>query len=136
VLAYATNVMKTLGMAQWVVIIMHEPCSDDANASVEWVDGRYVAQIRLSQDWMQLRDEVRRNVITHEILHLVHCRVSDSIDEGRDLMHAHEWSPYRRRIQRETELMVDHFATFMADTHRLVDAWHEAHGRSVPDHRP
>lgn len=132
VLDYATSVLKTLGMAQWVVLIMQEPCDEEAQATVQWVEGRYLAQIRLGENWMELRDEVRRNTITHEILHLVHSRVSDTIDDAHEFMRGHEYRPWRRRAQREIELMVDHFATALADTHRLTEAWEDAHNPPAP----
>jgi hypothetical protein len=130
VLQYATTVMKTLGMAQWVVLIQQDPCDEDAYASVESVTGRYVAKVFLSDGWMDLSTDVRRNTITHEVLHLVHARIDAEIDDTQDLMHDHEFDAFKRRYKRETELMVDHFATFMADTHRLTEAWDVAHGIS------
>lgn len=126
ILDYATQVMKTLGMAQWVINIQQDPCDDDAHASVEPVYGRYVAKVSLHENWMDLSTDVRRNTITHEILHLVHMRIDAEIDDTQDLMHDHEFDTFKRRYKRETELMVDHFATFMADTHALPDAWDQA----------
>lgn len=132
VLEYATDVLKTLGMANWVIFIMDDPCTGDAYASVEPVEGRYVAQIWLADDWMDLADDIRRNSITHEVLHLVHARINSVISDAEEFMHDYEYAAFKRRYMRETELMVDHFATFMSDTHRLVDAWDDAHTTSEP----
>lgn len=130
VLAFAIEVLVALRMPAWTVLLMWDPCGDDALATIKPIDGRYVAELHLCADWMDRSDEVRRNTITHEMLHLVHARVDSVIDDTTNLMHDHEWENLRNQYVREMELLVDHFATFMSNTHTLEKAWEVAHGRA------
>jgi hypothetical protein len=110
---------------------MDDPADDDDLGSISTVDGKYTAQLYLASDWMKRTDEERREVIVHEMLHLLHFRVDHVLDDARDLMHDHEHAQLQRRYRRETELMVDHLAKFLSRTHTLAEAWDVAHGRKV-----
>ena len=127
VLHYATSVLATLRMPKWTVLIMEDPCDEDALASVTPVDGRYSAQLYLSKDWEELSNDARRICVTHEILHLMHRNVSTVVlDDTVDLMHDWEHDRWARTVRREFELMVDHLAHFLGETHNLIEAWDEA----------
>lgn len=128
---YAADVIALLALPRWRILIMEEPCDDDCIASIDSVEGKYTAQLWLCTDWMKRADDERRDTITHEVLHLLHFRVDHIIADARDLMHDHEHDALHHRYRRETELMVDHLAGFLADTHRLRDAWEHHHGRKA-----
>lgn len=133
VLDYATNLLATLRMPAWTVLIMENPADDDCLASVVPVDGRYSAQLYLCADWEKRSHEERRTVVTHEILHLLHRNVSVAVlDDSQDLMHAWEHEQWERRVRRELELMVDNLAHFLAETHTLVEAWDAAQRKARP----
>lgn len=120
---YAVTVCDLMRMPKWKILVMEDP-AEDAYAAINWIDQRHVAQLWLSPEWMKLDTDTRRNAITHEVMHLVHARVSTAtFDDSRHLMHDHEHDDWVRRVRREFELMVDHLATFIADTHRLEEAW-------------
>lgn len=124
IVGYAVAVCDLMRMPKWKILVMEDPAENDAYAAINWIDQRHVAQLWLSPDWMKLDTDTRRNSITHEVMHLVHARVSTvAFDDTRHLMHDHEHNDWTRRLRREFELMVDHLATFMADTHRLEEAW-------------
>lgn len=127
---YAANLCDLLGMQTWRILVMDEPCDDDANASVEWIDQRYVAQLSLAEGWMKVDYHQRREIVTHEVLHLLHSKVSTVVlDDSEPFMHDHEHRDWERRVRREFELMVDHLAGFLAKTHTLEQSWDAAHGR-------
>lgn len=128
---YASEVITALHMPRWRVLVMDEPGSEDAIASVDWVDGKHTARIWLCSDWMKRDDADRRETITHEVLHLLHGRITDLvIDDSADLMRSTDvHNTWTRQVRREFELMVDHLAMFLANTHSLEQAWATAHGR-------
>lgn len=128
---FAANVVSALHMPGWKILVMDDPCEDDALASISWVDGKYTAQIYLCAGWMNRSSDERRETVVHEVLHLLHFRINHVIDDARDLMHDHEHDALARRYQRETELMVDHLAKFLAETHNLEEAWDKAHARTT-----
>lgn len=75
---------------------------------------------------MKRSDDERRDTIVHEMLHLLHFRINHIFDDTRDFMHDYEHDALAKRYRRETELMVDHLAAFLAATHTLKEAWREA----------
>ena len=128
---YAANLCSVMRMPGWRILVMHDqPENEDAHASIDWIDQRHVARLYLNAEWMTYDSDIRRECITHEVLHLLHSRVSTvALDDAQPYMHAHEHGDWSRRVRREFELMVDHLASFMADTHTLRDAWDTAHAR-------
>lgn len=133
VLAYAVDVMAALHMPRWIIMIMDEPCDADSQARVETLDQRWIGQIYLSRNWMKLDYDERRLCVTHEILHLLHRNLECAVvDDSRNLMHDWEHDDWTRRVKREFELMVDHLAMFLTDTHTLGQAWDLAHGKQTP----
>lgn len=130
---FAAEVLTTLHMPGWQILVMEVPVPDDeeAWAMIDTVEGKYTAQLSLCSEWMKLDDRQRRETVVHEVLHLLHFRVNHVIDDARDLMHDHEHDALQKRYNRETELMVDHLAKFLSRTHTLEEAWDIAHGRKA-----
>lgn len=127
---YAVNLCAALHLPGWTINLQVDPCEDDANASIRQLEGRWLAQLWVSSDWMKLDYDERRQHITHEVLHLLHFPVSDVVlEDSKTYMHPHEHADWERRVRRQFELMVDHLASWMADTHSLKEAWDAAHGK-------
>ncbi|MDN4174721.1 hypothetical protein QWY28_17300 [Nocardioides sp. SOB77] len=130
---YAADLAGLLNMPGWRILVMEEPTQDDdeAYATIDWIDQKHTAQLRLCPSWMKLDDATRRECITHEVLHLLHARVSTvALDDAAVYMRDHDHRDWSRRVRREFELMVDHLATFMSRTFKLEEAWDRAHGRT------
>ena len=131
---YACALMRTLRMAQWTIAISGEPSDDDCYASITSIPTRHYATIRVCSEWYELDEDTQRNSITHEVLHLLHKRVDAVVlEDTEDLMHDYEHRQLERAYRRETELMVDHLAGFMGDTHQLAEAWRHAHQETAQD---
>lgn len=125
---YAADLIALLALPRYRVLVMTDPADDDAIAEIDTVEGKWVARLWLASDWMKRTSDERRETITHEVLHLIHQRVDAVvIEDARQLMHDHEADDLARRYTRETELMVDHLAVFLAETHALQAAWDKAH---------
>lgn len=125
---YAVELCCVMRMPTWQILVMEEPADDDAHANITWVDQRHVARLYLSTEWMTYSSDKRREIITHEVMHLLHSKVSTVVlDDSEPFMRDHEHTDWARRVRREFELMVDHLGTFMAATHTLEQAWDTAH---------
>jgi len=131
IMDYAMKVLGTLGENKWRVLLMVEPSDDDAYGSVNIAPEKYVVELYLAENWHELSNETRRNTITHEMLHVVHKRVDHVVYDLDPLLRHDEQTDLRTKYQREIELMVDHFATFMSDTHSLTEEWDEAWARAA-----
>lgn len=126
---FALDVIGMLHLPGWQVLVMEEPCHDDALASIDRTYGKYTAEIRLCADWMTRSHDERRETITHEVLHLLHFRIDHIFGDARRAAPKHQRKVLARRYRHETELMVDHLAKFLSRTHTLSEAWDHAHQR-------
>lgn len=126
---FAADVLTTLHMPGWQILVMEDPADDDDIAAISTVEGKYSAQLWLCTDWMKRTDHDRRETIVHEVLHLLHFRINHVFNDARGLMRDHEHDALATRYRRETELMVDHLAKFLSRTHTLEHAWDTAHGK-------
>ena len=129
VVAYALDVARLLHLPGWRISVLEEPAEDDALASIDTVEGRWIAQLKLCSHWMKLPADERRNTITHEVLHLLHVGVNHVLEDAQHLMHDHEWQTLNVQYHRATEYMVDHLAAFLDDNYQLEQAWDAAHQR-------
>lgn len=128
---FAANVAEYLHLPRYKMLIMEEPCQDDALASVEVVEGRWVAQIYLSTEWMEKDDEERMLTIVHEVCHLLHRSVNYVVESSVRYMHDYEYNDLAVRYRHETELMVDHLSMFLSDHATIKESWKTAHRRAA-----
>jgi hypothetical protein len=129
ILVYATNLMIAMGLPTYRLLIMKKHADRESIAEIVPIDGRYVAELYLCKDWLDQPDDVQRQTITHEVLHLWHRHLTDWLrSEVHDLVNVHDFIRIERQYQDITELMVDQAAMILSETHRLKESWEEAHG--------
>lgn len=129
VVAFAIKVRDLLGLPSWRIGVLEEPADGDALASISTVPGRWIAEVKLSDQWMKLSSDERRDTIVHEVCHLLHVGVNHVIEDAQSLMHDHEWDALNASYHRATEYMVDHLAGFLDAHYQLQQAWDEVHQR-------
>lgn len=116
--AYLTDIRDRLGLSHWDVYLATDyPEGDEADASIEPVDGRFVAPVRLRSGWFDRAPHDQRNDVVHELLHLTHRDLTDHVrltilESGYipDAAKASLWNPARLAA----EQMVDHLAAVLA----------------------
>lgn len=81
----------SLGLRDWQIEVVAEPPDDeDAVATIEPVDGRRMAQLRVCIGWEGMSQDARRHAICHELLHLHFAEMCLTV--RRDVP---EWMPPR-----------------------------------------
>lgn len=135
VLRMCVAIMKQMGIGQYTLRLVDGDADDDYLAKIVPMAHRHQADVYLCADWMNLTDEKKLNAIVHEMCHLVHRRQTDVI---RVDLHASGYLPQPAydllwaTFQRETELMVDHWATMFDDHWAIAQEWERIKGE-VPD---
>lgn len=128
-LIYATYLMIAMGLPTYRILIMEKRANKGSIAEIKTTDNRYVANLYLCKDWLDQPDNVKRETITHEVLHLWHRELSDWFNsEVWGVLQSHDYIRLDRQFTHITELMVDNIAMILADTQRLKEVWEEAHG--------
>jgi hypothetical protein len=73
-LAYTRDLAERLGLRDWRVAVSDDPPEDPgATASIECVEGRRLAILRLSDQFLAGRPAAQRQTMTHE---LIHCHLA------------------------------------------------------------
>ncbi len=138
-------ILEQMGL-RYSIRVMDEPADDDCHGKVDPWDQRNGVDLYIGKDWMSQSDKTKLNTLVHEMCHLLHRHQTDII---RVDLAASEYLPQSAydllwsAFSRETELMVDHFAT-MFDKHwaiqekwdSLKEAPHGSGSDSSADHQP
>jgi hypothetical protein len=108
--AFVDRVAKILRLPPWEIKLSTESCESGAYASLDSMDYRYVATLRLADDWMTEPPEQKVLTLTHECVHLLHNEVF--------------WDTMRPLEQSQSvsaELLLITQAQFKAQLERMVD---------------
>lgn len=131
---FINKLMNTMGLPTYRIMIMEKAADKGSIAEIRRIEDRYVAELYLCKDWLSRSDDEQRDTIVHEVLHLWHRGLTDWFYfEMQDRVQFREFVKLEEQFHHVTELMVDHIAMILSDTHRLKQAWEEAHSgnRSV-----
>ena len=120
---FAAEVISTLGLGRWRVLVMTDPSEKGTIATVTYVENRYVAELRVSRDWTSRKPEEKYEVIIHECLHLLHLRVNQVLQDLEKVTLPHQLDTAWLHYTREIEYMVDRLATYVAMDPHLVEVW-------------
>lgn len=76
VMCYVSFLLQRFALTEWMVILLASPTKgDDGEAApsgeIHIQDERYCATLALSEQWTKYPMDVRRDVLVHEVLHLV-----------------------------------------------------------------
>lgn len=77
---YMRNIADVMGLRDWTLNLLHEPCDDDCNAQVRLIYGRKVADIRVSEAFRSFDPERIRRTVVHELIHFHFAACSNLIE--------------------------------------------------------
>lgn len=123
---YIRTTADRLGLRDWTFELQHEPCDDDALASVHPCEGRKVATICVAHDFRERKPAEQRQTIVHELIHCHHASASDII--RLDLVKQLSQSTYDVvffGFRRQMEYMVDGIAEGIAHHFPMIE-WPDA----------
>lgn len=116
---YIALLKRRMCLSDWTIEVVDEqPDNQEAIASVEPLDGRRVAYIRLGSDWLKRSPEKKRYTIVHELVHLHHIPATDIIrldmlkqlsQSTYDLM----WGVFKRQLEYMVDGLSDAIAPLM-----------------------
>lgn len=70
---YLEDVQRELGLTEWRIVLKYDlrPDKEGMLAQIETVTNRYIAQVRVAEDFFAEEPHVQRNAIVHELLHVI-----------------------------------------------------------------
>ena len=112
--AYVADLQAALNVAGWKVTIARDASDVDAWADINPHEQNATAELRISHDFWRQTPEMQREVLTHEILHLVTARLDQTVEALEDALGKVVWSVFERQFENATERTVDHLAKVIA----------------------
>lgn len=67
---YVRTIADAMELRDWHIDLMHDPCEDEALASISATYGRKRASISFNRSFRDLAPDVQRRTVAHELVHL------------------------------------------------------------------
>ena len=119
--AYVADLQTALNVSGWKVSIARDASDVDAWADINPHEQNATAELRISHDFWRQSAEMQREVLTHEVLHLVTARLDQTVEALEDAMGKVLWAVFEPQFLNATERTVDHLAKILAPTLPLPD---------------
>jgi hypothetical protein len=127
---FITYILGAIGYRDWQIVLLDEPCDPEAGASVDFIYGRRVANLKLAWDFFANPRETQAHYLMHEMCHLFCCAMDDVIDNGPStVMGMPAFTIFHENYKLAMENAVDNMARAMLwgvddgpEYNRLLDA--------------
>ena len=106
--------LPLLRLSQWEVRVSAEPSENDAWADIEAHSQADMATLRISADYWKQDADKRRQILTHELLHLVTARLDQTVDGLEETLGSTAWGVFEPQFENATERVVEHLARILA----------------------
>lgn len=111
---YVADLQRALNAAEWRVTIAQEASDVEAWADINPSEVAKTAELRVSHDFWVQSPERQREVLTHEVLHLITARLDATVEALEEPLGKVAWSVFDRQYEMQTERLVDHLAILLA----------------------
>lgn len=111
---YVADLQRALNAAEWRVSIAQEASDVEAWADINPSEVAKTAELRVSHDFWAQSPERQREVLTHEVLHLITARLDATVEALEEPLGKVAWSVFERQYEMQTERLVDHLAILLA----------------------
>lgn len=118
--------LPVLGLAHWRVTVSKAPSSQDAWAEIEPHQQANEATLFVGWDLAKQEPAKVREVLTHELIHLITCRADQTVDVLQDPLGKLVWAVFEPQWEDATERTVDHMARLLAPTLPVLTFYKEA----------
>jgi len=112
--AYIAALQTALNVANWKVTIARDASDVEAWADINPHEQNATAELRISHDFWRQTPEMQRDVLVHEVLHLVTARLDQTVEALEDAMGKVLWAVFEPQYENATERAVDHLAKIIA----------------------
>lgn len=119
--AYVLDLQTALNVVNWKVTIARDASDVEAWADINPHEQHATAELRISHDFWRQTPEMQRDVLVHEVLHLVTARLDQTVEALEDAMGKILWAVFDPQYENATERVVDHLAKVIAPSIPLPD---------------
>ena len=111
---WVASVLPALSLSHWLVRVVEDAAPDDAHADTSPHSQANTATVRLGASFWTLPADEQRSTLTHELVHLLLCRIDQMSDTLEDTLGSTGWAVWRPLWENEHERAVDAISLLLA----------------------
>jgi hypothetical protein len=111
---WVNDALILLNLHNWRVTVSTDAADIDAYADIEAHHQAETAILRLANDFWRKEKDKRREILTHELLHLAFARQDQIVENLEDTLGKLAWATFEPQYDDATERTVDHMARLIA----------------------
>ena len=112
--AYVAELQEALGITVWKITVVREASDVEAWADINPHEQAESAELRVSYDFWKQTPEHQREILAHEMLHIVTARLDQTVESIEEAFGKVIWAIYEPLFEDATERVVDHLAKVIA----------------------
>ena len=112
--AYVAELQEALGITVWKITVVREASDVEAWADINPHEQAESAELRVSYDFWKQTPEHQREILIHEMLHIVTARLDQTVESIEEAFGKVIWAIYEPLFEDATERVVDHLAKVIA----------------------
>jgi len=106
--------LPTLNLSIWRVTVAKAPAGQDAWAEIDPRSQSHEAELYIGWDLLKQPAERVREILTHELLHLVTCRADAVVENLEEPLGKQAWAVWHPAYEDAAERMVDDLSRLIA----------------------
>ena len=119
--AYIGMLQGHLNLYQWQITVVRDASDVEAWADIAPHSQAQTADLRISHDFWSQTAERQREVLVHELVHLITCRADQLVDNLESALGKVAWSTFDAQYEDAAERSVDHMARVVAQSVALPE---------------
>jgi len=111
---WVASALPLLQLSHWQVSVSNDAAPDDAHADTTPHPQASTAVVRIGSTFWGQNAEEQRNTLTHELVHLLMCRIDQMSDSLEDTLGVAGWSVWQPLWENEHERAVEAVALLLS----------------------
>lgn len=111
---YVAMLQGHLNLHQWQITVVRDASDVEAWADIAPHSQAQTADLRISHDFWSQSAERQREVLIHELIHLVTCRADQLVENLELALGKIAWSAFELQYEDAAERSVDHMARVLS----------------------
>lgn len=112
--AYVAELQVAMNVTYWKITVVRDAADVEAWADINPHAQAETADLRVSHDFWKQTPEHQREVLAHEMLHIVMARLDQTVEAMEEAFGKIAWAIYDPLFEDAAERVVDHLAKVIA----------------------
>ena len=111
---YVAELQVALNVTYWKITVVRDAADVEAWADINPHSQAETADLRVSHDFWKQSPDHQREVLIHEMLHIVTARLDQTVEAMEEAFGKIAWAIFEPQYVNATERVVDHIAKLLA----------------------